>query len=153
MAGLAGTGGHRTGTAWQATAGNGTAGVARRGWHRKGVARPVTAWRATEWQERMTQPTNADEYLKRVKENQSLSGHGADTTLHMPCPFCGAAEFMTYAIGAMEAVTGKGATCKECGRSARFLYEHHHDRASFEIVQTGGPDQPQWLIPKMRRTS
>jgi hypothetical protein len=101
----------------------------------------------------MSQPQSRDEYLKRFAANQKVSGHGLETTVHAPCAFCAAPDFMVHRIIDIEAAMRQGATCKECGRSAKALFSTLPDGGKqFEIVQIGGDDPPAWLDPPPRRT-
>lgn len=98
------------------------------------------------------QPSNQAEYLKRFHENNKVTGFGiGNVYCHVPCPFCAAPEFMCWEILAVEDAMKRGATCKECGRSAKAIFKNINGGKSFEIVQTGGVEQPEWLEPKMRR--
>lgn len=99
-------------------------------------------------------PTSAQEYLARFSANQKITGHGiGNVYIHMPCPFCAAPEFIVYELLEVEEAMAKGAECRECGRAARAVFTRSPSSVSFEIMQTGGPDQPEWLTPKMRRMS
>ena len=100
------------------------------------------------------EPKNAAEYLALFQSNQHIKGFGiGNVHIHMPCPFCAAADFLVYEILQCEVAMGKGATCRQCGRGAKTIYTRTPGSLSFEIVQTEGPDQPEWLKPKMRRLS
>lgn len=100
------------------------------------------------------EPKNAAEYLARFQHNQKIEGFGiGNVNIHMPCPFCAAPDFLVYELLQCEEPMAKGATCKECGRGAKALYTLFSRRQVLEIVQTGGPDAPEWLVPKMRRLS
>jgi hypothetical protein len=100
----------------------------------------------------MAEPLNALEYLKRFHENQKIDGYGiGNVHVHVPCPFCAAADFVVHEMLEVEVAMQKGAVCKECGRGARAVFERRPGMISFEFVQTVGPDQPEWLTPKMRR--
>jgi hypothetical protein len=100
------------------------------------------------------EPTSMAEYAIRFGENQKLSGYGIGNVYqHMPCPFCAAPGFLTFEILEVEKQMAAGATCKECKRGAKALFTRENGGVSFEIVQTDGPDQPGWLVPKMRRVS
>lgn len=99
----------------------------------------------------MAEPTNMDEYEKRLKLGEMVTGYGLDTAMTVPCPFCAAPEWLKFNILEVEKGMAQGATCKECGRSARAIFDRGRSGVSFELVQTGGPDQPEWLEPKMRR--
>jgi hypothetical protein len=99
----------------------------------------------------MAEPKDYDEYLKRLNENTKMEGFGFEVTMTVPCPFCAAPDFQKYLILEVEEAMAKDTTCKECGRSAKAIYHRSPGSTSFEVVQTGGPDQPEWLKPKMRR--
>lgn len=90
------------------------------------------------------------EYDKRFAENQQVSGFGLDTTVHMPCPFCAAPGWMITKVLEMEEVSSKEHVCSECGRGAKMIYTRKGGGVSFEVVQTQGPDCPDFL-PPMRR--
>ena len=98
-----------------------------------------------------TPPTSLSEYNRRFALNQKIEGFGVvGIETHYPCPFCAAPGFMVARLLETEKVMADGATCKECGRSSRAIFQHMNGGTQFEIVQTGGPDQPEWLQPKMR---
>lgn len=100
------------------------------------------------------EPRSMEDYLARFQKNQKIDGFGiGNVHIGMPCPFCAAPGFLTYEILEVERVLARGATCKQCGRSSKALFSHKLGATLFEIVQTGGPDQPEWLTPKMRRLS
>lgn len=99
----------------------------------------------------MTEPQNMEEYRERFAKNEAIEGEGLETRTRMPCPFCGAPDFMVHRVIDSEIHFAKGATCKECGRSAKMVIESTEKGTIFELVQTGGDDPPEWLIPKMRR--
>lgn len=99
----------------------------------------------------MTQATNLEEYTRLAHERAKVSGLGVDTSMTLPCFFCAAEDFVTYKILEMEKVMSEPHKCKECGRSAKLIFEQLPSGVSFECVQTGGPEQPDWLEPKMRR--
>ncbi len=98
------------------------------------------------------QPRNQDDYLRRFYANHSVDGFGLDTRVHMPCPFCAAADFAIFRIVDMREVLRHEATCAECGRSGRSIFvSDKPDEKLIEFVQTGGDDPPAWLEPKPRR--
>jgi hypothetical protein len=99
----------------------------------------------------MTAPRNQQEYLERFARGQSLEGFGLETTCVVPCPFCAAPDFARWRVIDAHDAMAKPATCKECGRSAKSIFTRNAGGVSFEIVQCGGADQPDWLMPKMRR--
>lgn len=98
------------------------------------------------------EPKDLEEYFKRFAANQRIEGYGiTGVTMSLPCPFCAAADFITYKVIEVEAALKKGATCKECGRTAAAIFKRTPGEVAFNIVQTGGRDQPEWLVPKMPR--
>lgn len=99
----------------------------------------------------MSEPKDYQEYLDRFSVNNGYEGFGFDTKMRMPCPFCAAPDWLHVLILDAEKHYAKGATCKECGRSARAIFTHAPGSTTFEFVQTAGPDQPDWLPQKMRR--
>lgn len=100
----------------------------------------------------MSEPTSQVEYEQRYHQNHKLSGYGVEgVTQHMPCPFCAAPDWLVHRIIDSREAFAQGATCRECGRSARALYSESHGALRFEFVQTLGPDQPDWMTVKMRR--
>ena len=98
-------------------------------------------------------PTNTTEYLRRFFLSQKIEGYGLDTTIHMPCPFCAAPDWLVHKLICTHEALESGATCKECERSAKAVFTETKASGvtAFEMVQTAGPDQPEWLQPKMRR--
>jgi hypothetical protein len=100
----------------------------------------------------MSEPRNVAEYLARFHANQRIEGYGIQTTTITPCPFCGAPDWMRWPILEAQEAMQRGATCLECGRSAKAVFHvNEPGNKQFEFVQTGGPDQPEWFTPKMRR--
>jgi hypothetical protein len=98
----------------------------------------------------MSGPTNMAEYFALFEANQRIAGFGFELIMHVPCPFCAAPYFLSSRIVTAQADWSKGGTCKVCARSAKAIF---HGNGKWEIVQTGGPDAPPWLTPKMRRIS
>lgn len=99
---------------------------------------------------KMIEPRSFEEYCAKFRENQKISGFGADTTIYIPCAFCGEPDFMVHriidAVNAYEA----GAICKHCGRGARGIITRSRGSVSVEFVQTCGRDAPSWLPPIRR---
>lgn len=94
---------------------------------------------------------NYDDLVKRSELNQQISGHGADTTMHSVCPFCGTGHFMCYPILETEKVMSRGAVCRECNRGAKCVFERDADGVTFKFIQTCGPDAPDWMPYRMQR--
>jgi len=101
----------------------------------------------------MPAPKNCEEYLERSARNQSVEGYGLGSVyIHAPCPFCGAKDFMVYELMTVNEAMQKESICSECNRGAKFILDKcDHGNLFFEMVQTTGPDQPDWLPFKMRR--
>lgn len=103
----------------------------------------------------MKEPANRAEYEKRFAQNQKITGYFADTTMHVPCPFCAAPGFTDWNIYEMATTSDQPMkdekTCKECGRSGKTLIARGLDGVRAEFVQTGGPEPADWLTPKPRR--
>lgn len=100
----------------------------------------------------IAEPANFNEYLTRFHENSTIFGRGLDTGMEMPCPFCAAPHFMRYRIVDTREVLKKGAVCGVCLRGARCIFQTSTCSATlFELVQTSGPDAPDWLVPAPRR--
>lgn len=97
------------------------------------------------------QPTSYEEYIVNFEANGKVSGRGLTTTQHFPCPFCAAPNCVVAPIISVQEHLRRGGTCKECGRGWRTEFTGKAPSISFEMVQTSGPDQPEWLQPKMRR--
>jgi hypothetical protein len=98
-------------------------------------------------------PQSMDEYRARFGRNQLVTGLGpAGIVIHMPCPFCAAAHVLCYGLVCVNEALERGATCGECGRSFRVVVIDFAGGKSVEFYQTGGPDQPAWLEPKLRST-
>lgn len=99
------------------------------------------------------QPTNIDEYLAAFTKNSRIDGFGFDTKMHTPCPFCAAPDFHVFKITHTEQELNQERVCKECGRGMTVLTATSEDGRSkrLSFYQTSGPDQPEWLEPKMPR--
>jgi hypothetical protein len=96
-------------------------------------------------------PTTREEYQERFDTNQTITGYGLGTTLHVPCPFCAAKDFFVFPILDTSETMAKGAVCAECGRGAKAVFDNQPGQVKFEMMQTCGEDPPAWLTPKMRR--
>lgn len=101
---------------------------------------------------RTTPPNSVSEYNRRFALNHKIDGFGLiGVEQHYPCPFCAAPDFIVSKILETEIKLAEGATCRECKRGAKALFDRSLGGVRFEIVQTEGPEQPAWLEPKMRR--
>lgn len=93
-----------------------------------------------------------EEYVAKFTANQKMTGHGlGNVHVHMPCPFCAEPDFVVYEVLEVQTKMAEGAVCKHCGRGAKAVFTRTPGGVSFEMVQTVGDEQPDYLIPKMRR--
>jgi len=99
----------------------------------------------------MAEPKDLAEYNARFAANTKVDGLGLGVKTHVPCPFCAAPGFWCLPIMDVEGAMKKTATCSECKRSARAIFSRALGGVAFSVVQCGGPEQPAWLEPKMRR--
>jgi hypothetical protein len=97
------------------------------------------------------EPKSKEEYEQRFKSNSKITGYGMDTTVHVPCPFCAAPNFMSYKITEVEDVLGNGSVCGECNRGSRGIVLKIKGGTTIELVQTSGPDFNVSWLPPMRR--
>lgn len=102
------------------------------------------------------EPKDMIEFNARYFENYKMSGMGLDTEIHLPCLFCAAKDFIVHKILEAMPKLSEGAVCQKCGRGAKAILKALSDDGpgggyTVEFVQTEGPDQPDWLDPKMRR--
>ena len=98
-------------------------------------------------------PKTYEEYLTRTNENTVISGFGLDVATEYPRPFCAAPHWAKSPLMETEKVLSQPHTCEECGRSEKFIFVHEDGGATtrFELVQTGGDDQPDYFAVKSRR--
>lgn len=97
----------------------------------------------------MSTPTSMGEFNERVHRNYAITGYGIDgVTNHFPCPFCGAAEWLVIKL-IDYGLEDHEATCEECERTARIVTTRPGDIRQ-EFLFVSGPEQPDWLEPKMR---
>lgn len=99
----------------------------------------------------MSDLRNLAEFERRYALTLSFDGLGVDTKIHCPCPFCAHADFWIYRLIDLHDALSRRAFCVNCGRAARVIFTFENGEQRAEIVQTSGPDQPEWLQPKMRR--
>lgn len=103
----------------------------------------------------MSHPVTYEEYEQRSMANTKVTGMYDTTAQVLPCPWCGAPDWLTIpifktAIEGYGTITGER-TCSECGRSGKLLITEKGSSTISEFVQTGGPDAPTYLNPPPRR--
>jgi hypothetical protein len=99
----------------------------------------------------MNEPLDLVEYKERYKQNARMSGQGLNVMMFDPCPFCAAPDFWVYRIMDVVQVVSQEHVCEHCARGARVIVTRTPSSVHFVVEQTQGPDQPDWLIPKVRR--
>jgi hypothetical protein len=83
-------------------------------------------------------PPTLDAYNKLFHENSRIEGFGIRGVKQVaPCPFCAAADWAEWLIIQAQEDMQKEATCKNCGRSAKFVFNDEGAGLIFELVQTG----------------
>lgn len=97
------------------------------------------------------EPTSKAEYDAMYLAGTHYFGHGLQTGMSVPCPFCCAPGFLSWRILEVEEAMSKDTTCGECMRTLRTLFRKDAHGKSFEMVQTGGPDCIRPWIPPIRR--
>lgn len=95
----------------------------------------------------MSECNSFEEYKMKFFANQKVSGVGMETTMHVPCAFCGEPDFIVHRVIESEQAYARGAVCSHCGRGARGVITRDRGGISCEFVQTSGPLQPAWLPP------
>jgi hypothetical protein len=100
----------------------------------------------------MSEPKSLEEFNEKFAKNQRYEGYGLGNVFcHYPCPFCAEPDFAVVEILQTRAAFAQGHVCKHCKRGSKALISGGMGSTRFEFVQTEGPDQPEWMRPKMRR--
>ena len=91
-----------------------------------------------------------EDYEKRFGENYRIEGFGLDVTIHSPCPFCAAPDFMDYKILDVRQALQEEHVCAECGRGMKgTVADAVHDEVTVQVHQTQGEDPPPFIpIPR-----
>jgi hypothetical protein len=99
----------------------------------------------------MPDPTSPEDFEARHAVAYIVTGNGTNRTRHVPCPFCAAADWMVYNDPEARRTMTREHECQVCGRRARFEIVRLEDGTrTAELVQTGGPDPPAWMVPPRR---
>jgi hypothetical protein len=96
-------------------------------------------------------PKSKAEYEAAFHANERVTGYGINVTIHMPCPFCAAPEFIVYRVLEVVDALAKGAVCTACNRGMKGITVIRDAGTSTEFVQTCGDPPPPWVVA-MRRT-
>ncbi len=100
-----------------------------------------------------SEPTSRGEYERRFAKNHRVSGYGVGgTTVHMPCPFCAAADFIVHLVVESREAFERGGVCRDCGRGARAIYTDSPcgSKTAIRFVQTDGDPPSPWVQPMER---
>lgn len=95
-------------------------------------------------------PENMEQLADLTMQNMRIEGFGLDVVTHAPCPFCAEPDWMKWPIMDPRTPMETGAVCGSCGRGAKAIFDEQPGSIRFELVQTSGPVQPDWFVPKMR---
>ena len=98
----------------------------------------------------MPDPKTRHEYERLAHVNMGMSGFGVDTISHMPCPGCCARDFMTFKVVDTEKALSEATVCSNCKRGFKMVLNRSPGSVSFRVVQTEGPDLPDYL-PEISR--
>lgn len=87
-------------------------------------------------------PITIEDHRTKVAENTKVE----NGTVHLCCPFCAAPDFFVYPDSIdrtveLNELLAKGATCKECERSAKVVFDNGP-----KMFQTGGSPPADYLI-------
>lgn len=93
-----------------------------------------------------TQPAlSREEYEKKYAANERLEGTGAETTVHMPCPFCAEPDFAVEKLIGFAEALGTEHVCKHCNRGAKTLVKEKGNVTSLLMFQTRGDPPPPYM--------
>lgn len=100
-------------------------------------------------------PPDLETYNRLFNERQRITGGGPSTRVHLPCPFCAAADWASWTVWPgdpdnVEVAMQRDVRCSACGRGARAISHRSGSGVTFEMVQTAG-DDPAPYLPPMRR--
>lgn len=99
----------------------------------------------------MSDPQDMVEYNALMSENFSMHTIDGEVRVSLPCPFCAAKNWLTYSVQTMRKTLLDGATCSNCGRSAKLEARGIDEESTqLDLFQTGGPEQPAWMSPRIR---
>jgi hypothetical protein len=95
----------------------------------------------------MAEPKTREEYDTAYRANTKVSGFGLGTSVHYPCPFCAAPDWVVTRILDMEQTFQRPHACSTCSRAARLVIKRPApaDAITFHLVQTAGPDPAPYL--------
>lgn len=100
----------------------------------------------------MTAPTTVEEFNARYNENYKTEGFGLGNVFcDLPCFFCAAPNFARYEIMEFETIMTKEHICTECERGAKAIIAHEGETSTLRVVQTCGPDAPDFIAPMIKR--
>lgn len=97
----------------------------------------------------MTDPATLDEYNQRCLDNQRVEGFGMATTSVLPCPCCGAADWLYWNI-AESAMTDYANVsgphvCGACGRTSKMVIDQTPTSVTGYFALVAGSDLPAFM--------
>lgn len=93
-----------------------------------------------------------EEYEAAYMAACGITGYGLEVTQILACPFCCAPDYQRIRIVAADHDIANEVICANCKRGTKGLITRKDGGTSFEIVQTTGPDIPDWpWMPPIRR--
>lgn len=107
------------------------------------------------WAEDTREATDIVSLRNKGLANTRIEGLGEQTVQILPCPACSAPDWMRFPVTAAMndyADQKKATKCEKCGRTMRVVFEGNLDRdgaVNFHVVQTAGPELPEWYEPKL----
>ena len=99
----------------------------------------------------MKPPETLEQFNTRYLNNNTFEDYGIETKGHYPCPGCAAPDWKVCKVMDFAEAIAEPATCLSCGRRFQGIVTRTPGSIRMEIVQSGGPDVPDWMQPKPRR--
>lgn len=91
-------------------------------------------------------PPTKEAFEKRYHESAHMEGVGImGLTMHVPCPFCAAPDWMVHTVRGTQAAYHQGAFCSECQRGAHAELDYEAGYTSIRWVQDCGRDPAPWV--------
>lgn len=96
-------------------------------------------------------PKDLESFNRKFQANTYFEPGGMETVVHLPCPFCGGMDFVTFPLADFEMIVKLESVCRDCERGCRLdIKPIAHNGVRWEFLQTQGEDPPAYL-PEMRR--
>ena len=89
-------------------------------------------------------PQTKEEFERLFHQNQNITGFGIETTMHMPCPFCAAADWNVFRVIDSQEALAKRSHCSTCKRTVQGNIVRTPNEVSFGMTLVEGDDPPSW---------